>query len=305
MESKHKFIPTSKKITNPDLLDKFLNGKTYNLIMNFIKALQNSVRGKSNHQVEKSKNPCVLGLGNLLNELDKIYEDTPVSTKEQRFGNTAFRNFRNKVEQKYNDLAKLVLVPKYNADLAQELKNYLIESFGSFQRLDYGTGHELNFLCFLLVLFCTGYYKESDFSSVVVHVFFKYILFVRKIQMNYQLEPAGAHGVWGLDEYQFLSFLFGSAQLIDNENISPSQAIDDDILDKYKDDFMYLSSIKHIKTVKHGGSFGEYAPMLYSITSVVSWEKVAKGLVKMYEDEVLKKFVVVQHFFFGSVLVYE
>lgn len=305
MESNHKFIPTSKKITNPDLLDKFLNGKTYELIMNFIKALQNSVRGKPNSKVEKSKNPCVIGLQNLLNELDKIYEDTPVSTKEQRFGNTAFRNFRNKVEKKYNDLLKLVLVPKYNADLSEELKNYLLESFGSFQRLDYGTGHELNFLCFLLVLFCIGYYKESDFSSVVVHVFFKYILFVRKIQMNYQLEPAGAHGVWGLDEYQFLSFLFGSAQLINNENISPSQAIDDDILDKYKDDFMYLSSIKHIKTVKHGGSFGEYAPLLYSITSVVNWEKVAKGLVKMYEDEVLKKFVVVQHFFFGSVLVYE
>lgn len=305
MESNHKFIPTSKKITNPDLLDKFLNGKTYELIMNFIKALQNSVRSKPNSKVEKSKNPCVIGLQNLLNELDKIYEDTPVSTKEQRFGNTAFRNFRNKVEKKYNDLLKLVLVPKYNADLSEELKNYLLESFGSFQRLDYGTGHELNFLCFLLVLFCIGYYKESDFSSVVVHVFFKYILFVRKIQMNYQLEPAGAHGVWGLDEYQFLSFLFGSAQLINNENISPSQAIDDDILDKYKDDFMYLSSIKHIKTVKHGGSFGEYAPLLYSITSVVNWEKVAKGLVKMYEDEVLKKFVVVQHFFFGSVLVYE
>ena len=49
---------------------------------------------------------------------------------------------------------------------------------------------------------------------------------------------------------------------------------------------MYLSCIKHIKTVKHGGSFGEYAPLLYSIISVVNWEKVVKGLVKMYEDEV-------------------
>lgn len=254
-----KFGPTSKRITNPDLLDKFLKGKTYALIMNFIRALQNSIKGKSNSKTEKSNNPCVLGLIKLLDELDKIYQDTPVSTKEQRFGNTAFKLFRNKVEKNYNELVKIVLVPKYNSDLSLELKNYLLESFGSFQRLDYGTGHELNFLCFLLVLFCTGYYQESDFSSIVVHVFFKYILFVRKIQMNYQLEPAGAHGVWGLDEYQFLSFLFGSAQLIDNENITPSQVIDDDILDKYKDEYMYLSCIKHIKTLKHGGSFGEYA----------------------------------------------
>ena len=66
---------------------------------------------------------------------------------------------------------------------------------------------------------------------------------------------------------------------------------------------MHLSCIKHIKTVKHGGSFGEYAPLLYSITGVANWEKVAKGLVKIYEDEVLKKFVVVPHFCFRYVLV--
>ncbi len=301
---KHKFVETSKKITHPDLLNTFLNGKTYALIMNFIKMLQNSVKGKSNSKVPKSKNPCFLGLEKLFDELDKFFDEIPLSSKEQRFGNTAFRLFRDKVEKNYDSLLKLVLVPKYNAGLSLELKNYLLDCFGSYQRLDYGTGHELNFLCFILVLFCCGYYPESEFSSIVVHIFFRYIAFVRKIQVHFQLEPAGAHGVWGLDEYQFLSFLLGSAQLIDNKNITPSQAIEDDILDKYKDEYMYLSCIKHIKTVKHGGSFGEYAPLLYSITGVANWEKVAKGLVKMYEDEVLKKFVVVQHFYFGSILIF-
>ena len=301
---KHKFIATSKKINHPDLLNTFLTGKTYNLIMNFIKMLQNSVKGKSNSQVPKIKNPCFLGLEKLFDELDKYFNEIPLSKKEQRFGNTSFKLFRDKVEKQYDSLLKLVLVPKYSEGLSLELKNYLLDCFGSYQRLDYGTGHELNFLCFLLVLFCCGYYQESDFSAIVVHIFFRYIAFVRKIQVHFQLEPAGAHGVWGLDEYQFLSFLIGSAQLIDNKNITPSQAIDDEILDKYKDEYMYLSCIKHIKTVKHGGSFGEYAPLLYSITGVANWEKVAKGLVKMYEDEVLKKFVVVQHFYFGSILIF-
>ena len=301
---KHKFVATSKKITHPDLLNTFLNGKTYALIVNFIKMLQNSVKSKSNSQVQKSTNPCFLGLEKLFDQLDVFFNEIPLSTKEQRFGNTAFKVFRDKVEKNYDNLLKLVLVPKYDSGLALELKNYLLDCFGSYQRLDYGTGHELNFLCFILVLFCCGYYKETDFSAIVVHIFFRYIAFVRKIQVHFQLEPAGAHGVWGLDEYQFLSFLIGSAQLIDNKNITPSQAIDDDILEQYKDDYMYLSCIKHIKTVKHGGSFGEYAPLLYSITGVANWEKVAKGLVKMYEDEVLKKFVVVQHFYFGSILVF-
>ena len=236
---KHKFVATSKKITHPDLLNTFLTGKTYNLIMNFIKMLQNSVKSKPNSKVPKSKNPCFLGLEKFFDELDKYFSEIPLSTKKQRFGNTAFKLFRDKVEKQYDSLLKLVLVPKYNAGLAIELKNYLLDCFGSYQRLDYGTGHELNFLCFILVLFCCGYYQEEDFSAIVVHIFFRYIAFVRKIQVHFQLEPAGVHGVLGLDEYQFLSFLLGSAQLIDNPDITPCQALDDEILDKYKDEYIY------------------------------------------------------------------
>ena len=82
-----------------------------------------------------------------------------------------------------------------------EIKAYLLDSFGSYERIDYGTGHEMNFVVFLLCLFKLGIYTPDDFNCVVYVVFQKYLLLMRKTQLQYFLEPAGSHGVWGLDDY--------------------------------------------------------------------------------------------------------
>ena len=42
----------------------------------------------------------------------------------------------------------------------------------------------------------------------------RYLSFVRRLQTTYRMEPAGSQGVWGLDDYQFLPFVWGSSELI-------------------------------------------------------------------------------------------
>lgn len=51
--------------------------------------------------------------------------------------------------------------------------------------------------------------------------------------------------------------------------------------------------------VKKGVPFGESSPMLNDISGVPSWDKVAQGMFKMYNVEVLGKVPVIQHLKFG------
>lgn len=75
-------------------------------------------------------------------------------------------------------------------------------------------GHELSFVALLCVLSVRGLIVPTDYTAVCLVVFQRYLVLARRLQRTYNMEPAGSHGAWGLDDYQFLPFYWGSAQLI-------------------------------------------------------------------------------------------
>lgn len=79
-----------------------------------------------------------------------------------------------------------------------ELSAYLGGGFGSYVRIDYGSGHEMSFLAWLCLLYRLGFVKEEDEEPLVLTIFAKYLEVVWTLQDRYGLEPAGSHGVWGL-----------------------------------------------------------------------------------------------------------
>jgi len=136
---------------------------------------------------------------------------------------------------------------------------------------------------------------------MVLVVFNKYLTLTRRIQTLYLLEPAGSHGVWGLDDYSFLPYLFGASQLLHHPHIRPKSIHVKETVDYFSSQYMYLGCIAQINSVKTVG-LRWHSPMLDDISGVRSWSKVREGMGKMFRGEVLGKRTVMQHFLFGRII---
>ncbi|KAH8740412.1 phosphotyrosyl phosphatase activator protein-related [Cryptosporidium ryanae] len=306
-------IKCETRIFDKKQLCLFINGKAHSDIIEFIELLSESIHGKSlilqseyefeNSSKEDSNVAAILTLLNLLTRLDLLIDEIPPIKQPMRFGNKAFQTWYDRTKQVSISYLTELLNQKF--DYLEEVQIYFVESFGNRNRVDYGTGHELNFILFLFCINKLGIIQNNYLSELVMVIFYRYILLMRKLQSVYLLEPAGSRGVWGLDDYHFLPFVFGSSQFIDSEDkfpILPSQVLDQTILNTCSDKLLYLNSIKHILNVKTNVYFAECSPVLYSLTSIPSWRKIYTGMIKMYIAEILDKFPIAQHIVFGNII---
>lgn len=258
---------------------------------------------------DTTDNLSALKLISVLDIIAAAMEDTPPLEGPRRFGNLAFRTFHDKIIAKTYEILSSTFGPApttpEQGDPYVELVSYFLGSFGSRQRLDFGTGHELSFLAFFGGLWALGFLVDLAGEDILV-VFDHYFKLIRTLIVRYNLEPAGSHGVWGLDDHFHLPYILGSAQIVDitqpdtpTPRFPPKSMLRPHVIERERDRNLYFGAIAFINKVKRG-PFHEHSPILYDITGVATWHKIHRGMIKMYIAEVLGKFPVVQHFWFGT-----
>uniref|UniRef100_A0A0N5BHD9 Serine/threonine-protein phosphatase 2A activator n=1 Tax=Strongyloides papillosus TaxID=174720 RepID=A0A0N5BHD9_STREA len=300
------FFEPKREITKVFDIGKWHHSKAYKDFMDQLKRLNNSVKRVPTDDENVTTSPNIQNALDILYKLeDWINEFPPEDMELQRFGNKAFRRWHEKLESEVDKMLSDILPESLHPSII-ELKAYLLDSFGNATRIDYGTGHEANFLIFILCLYKLGYFlKDIDDKAVVLKFFRQYVSLTRQLQVMYRMEPAGSKGVHALDDFCFVPFIFGSSQLLDNNlGLIPDSYIREDLPQRYSDHDLFFESIEYINNTK-SGPFFEHSNQLWNISAVQTWEKVNSGLFKMYEAEVLKKFPVCQHFLFGSLFSIE
>jgi serine/threonine-protein phosphatase 2A activator len=317
-DASHSFQVPAKRINDGDDVTFFLASRAYADIMTFLFQLNTAMIPRKINKEEKGNTepsvkewrlndpdvphpPIVQNLAKLLDTLTSIIDEAPPDPGPRRFGNVSFRAWYDIVRERVPALLDQYLPAEVldfqsSSDVSAktELEAYLIGSFGSSQRLDYGTGHELSFLAFLGCLWKLGAFPASQDGEqergIVLGVIEPYLVLIRRLILTYTLEPAGSHGVWGLDDHSFLPYIFGSAQFspaivtpadVAAEGSLPSAPHPGDVakapaVARERTRNMYFSAIGFIYDVKKG-PFWEHSNILYDVSGVkAGWAEINK-----------------------------
>lgn len=303
--SSHQFIhPTKQIVSSIHITPLWSSSTTYYELIQFISSINSLVYGRlCTDKIESSRN--VQYITEWLTQLKLSLAQYPPMQQDTRYGNKGYRYWYEHMKLQAYELNKQLLgqydLPDHNKQLAlDELNSYLVDSFGNYQRIDYGTGHELNYILYLLCLYKLNILQYTDLISIGVKIICHYLQLMQSVQLQYYLEPAGSKGAWGLDDYQFIVFYFGTGQLIGSDIVCMTMN-DIQQVRQLKDDYLLFSGIDFIHKVK-SGPFYEHSAILYQISQLTSWNKANNGLLQMYQNEVLNKYPIVQHILFGSIL---
>ena len=296
------FVEPIRRILSSKDHDLFLSSSTYSLILAFVFSLSESAADRKISSVPlASADPIIHKILTILDSVEETIDARPPDEQgNSRFGNPAFRQFFDSITTQSRSWHESLNLPFPSSII--EVSTYLHHSFGNRARIDYGSGHELNFVVWLLCLNRLSLLPPSTFPALALLVISRYIKLLRKLQSTYYLEPAGSHGVWGLDDYHFLPFLFGASQLLHHPYIRPLSIHNELVLEEEGDEYLYLDMVRFTMISKTVKGLKWTQPMLDDISGAKNWEKVEQGMRRMFVKEVLGKLPLMQHFLFGSLV---
>lgn len=334
-------VPTSKYLNKnindiKDITHFKTNSLAHKNITTFIDGMCAKIHGLGRNFASKKyniNNGIISECAGFLDKLEQLCDQTDLNVNQtggtNRFGLAAYRDWYDEMRKASQEFIEKKLISDNNCiqndQFKEELCHYLIDSFGNRMRIDYGTGHELNFMIFCmglcnLLMTTSGdngptnlddnplkpesvseYVKEHGLDLHALFSF-KYIRLCRKIQAKFRLEPAGSRGVYNMDDYQFLPFLFGAAQLAQTRGISVKQFYDPELIEIHKSDYIFFEALDFIMKIK-SGPFHEHSFTLWNYSGLGSWENMYKRMRSKYDDEVLSPFPIVQHLLFGKYIL--
>ncbi|KAL0223299.1 hypothetical protein P9112_002689 [Eukaryota sp. TZLM1-RC] len=269
----------------------------YKDIISFISAMSSSVVGTKRSYIKETH--ISQHISSIIDDLETI--DDNVSVEAPSSGRFGHKNFRTYISRITEQLPTLVS-SRIETSHPHELATYLMNSFGDFSRIDYGTGHELNFVFFLFALYKQSLIKTSDLPSIALHTIQRYLHFCYHLQDKYRLEPAGSQGVYSFDDFHILGFVIGSFQMRGNEDgLTPKSVADPQVRLLYSHDYLLLDCFQRTFSSKSNVDVS-HLPVIHAFTEAVNWKKCANGMISFYKDHVLNQYPIVQHCLFGELV---
>lgn len=154
------FSEPRKRIVSQRHLERFEHSQAFSEILGLVQYCNESVVGKSLTKDAIEESDSVRAILDIISHVSEMVKQTPPDAESKsRFGNPAFRSLYDKIRDRSRELHSRIpglqdLKGKGKAkegsiDAIGEIEVYFIECWGNQKRIDYGSGMELNFVCWL------------------------------------------------------------------------------------------------------------------------------------------------------------
>ncbi|XP_017871484.1 PREDICTED: serine/threonine-protein phosphatase 2A activator [Drosophila arizonae] len=273
------------------------NSMAYHDVIAYINRTSTAIQGVQ--QLEPHGYPVSLTMRKLCHLIDSLIMQLS-SVKPHAMN--SYRTWSHQMLHKVFNMLETAL-PATKCEYVGELGQYLGSSFGNFTRADYGTGNELSFIFFLCSLFQAGILGAEDEPAAALMLFSRYLKCVRRLQSLFDLKPSAHQGAYSLDDFQFVAYMWGVAQLCYEPPFSPRELLDEATIREWRNQYLIVGCVAFLASTKTG-TFAMHSNLLWSVASLSSWTQIYTGLQNMYLKEVICQFHLLRELCFGKLMAF-